>query len=59
MKDEIEAAERELARAFAVLQPGRTMREGGAKAEGLYGQAYHRLVVLGARPPLRAKYRAR
>lgn len=53
--DEIERAEWELDRSFDRLT--RSKPSNGAGAEATYGQAYNALAQLGARPPLRKKYR--
>lgn len=51
---EIERAERDLDRALDAL--GRDPKHGPGN-ENMYGQAYQRLVLLGARPQIRRKYR--
>lgn len=53
--EEVERAERELDRTLDRI--GRTGVKGGNGVEAAYGQAYQRLVLLGARPQIRGKYR--
>jgi hypothetical protein len=53
--DEIERAQWELDKALADLT--RSGGKGGGGVENRYGQAYQRLVLLGAAPQLRRKYR--
>lgn len=54
MTEEVEKAESALAAAFKQLGTPTNVNKG---QEAKYGVAYQRLVTLGVRPQLRAKYR--
>jgi hypothetical protein len=55
MNDEVERAQWDLDKALSDLT--RQGVKGGAGVENRYGQAYQRLVLLGAAPQIRLKYR--